>query len=279
MSEDPMGLGLLDEATSEASEENYQLKDGFIDSEAGYEQLGGLAVMAVGALRELHLHVSPMNDQLLSWSDALKNTAVLPSMNLQQRESLKALGHKNDNFISKHAGAINASMKKLHHAFPSLASMVTRHDEVGERRYQGWLEDTSPAKFYHRGDKLVSLDGEIAQPERDDDSPPFENFFFLVIYTYKKDASSSDRRRWSSVEDLKGTMRNPYERSKTIPLRLLSLRLAAEDSLRLLITLAMIDGVLKDLRCWDDINFLLASPDGTRFAVKKNRLEQPIRLL
>ena len=49
--------------------------------------------------------------------------------------------------------------------------------------------------------------------------------------------------------DLKGVFGNEYDRSKTVLLRLLPLTLAAEDSLRQLITLAIIDGVLTDIQC------------------------------
>lgn len=96
----------------------------------------------------------------------------------------------------------------------------------------------------------------------------------LLLGSGKK-AREGNLLRWKHVEfyafPITGGLTNkaklrflPFGRNKAIPLRLLSLRLAAEDSLRLLTKLAMIDGVLKDLRCWDDISFLTPGPDGTR---------------
>lgn len=77
--------------------------------------------------------------------------------------------------------------------------------------------------------------------------------------------------------DLKGNSKNADQRSKTIPLRLLPLKLAAEDGLRQLVTLAIIDGVLEDVSCWEDLEYLTPGEYGTRLKVKADKLKQPVR--
>ena len=75
--------------------------------------------------------------------------------------------------------------------------------------------------------------------------------------------------------DLKNTVFDP-SKHKTIPLRFLPLELAAEDSLRLLITVAFIDRVFENLHSWEDIQNLNPGPDGTLVRIKESALLLPV---
>lgn len=67
-------------------------------------------------------------------------------------------------------------------------------------------------------------------------------------------------------------------RMKIIPLRLLPLDLAAEDTLRWLVILGIMDGVFKDVRSWADLERIPYSPDGIKIEIKEDFLEIPVSL-
>ena len=67
--------------------------------------------------------------------------------------------------------------------------------------------------------------------------------------------------------------------SKTIPLRLLPLELAAEDSLRLLIVLALIDGVFENHETWDSLIQVKPGPHGTKIQCKVSAMDLPVSFL
>lgn len=179
MGEVAMRLGLLDDTTCEPDKGNDQHAEAFATQER-LERLGSLAIKeiyiytSVCAIHKLHASLSPMNQQVLSWSNSVNKSSALRTMDSSQREALEALSQKNDDFIAKHAGAINVSMKESHRAFPWIASMVTNHHEIAEHRYEEWLEDDACGEFYHRRDKFVSLGGETIKPDRDNAPPPFD---------------------------------------------------------------------------------------------------------
>ena len=75
---------------------------------------------------------------------------------------------------------------------------------------------------------------------------------------------------------LKGTTGLDDHRAKVIPLRLMPLHLAAEDSLRQLVTLAIIDDVFEVVKSWKDIQSLLPGPHGSRVEIKETALEMPV---
>jgi hypothetical protein len=75
---------------------------------------------------------------------------------------------------------------------------------------------------------------------------------------------------------LRGTIRfenlkdsnSDLNKHKTIPLRLLPLELASEDSFRLLLVLGLIDQVFKGLYNWEDIQRLDPGPNGSKVCIK-----------
>jgi hypothetical protein len=78
--------------------------------------------------------------------------------------------------------------------------------------------------------------------------------------------------RFQDLKDFKG---DP-SKHKTIPLRLLPLELAAEDSFRLLLVLGLIDQVFEGLHCWEDIQRLDPGPDGSHVRIKQSALDLPV---
>jgi hypothetical protein len=77
--------------------------------------------------------------------------------------------------------------------------------------------------------------------------------------------------------DLKHKTFNP-NKYKVIPLRLLPLSLAGEDSLRMLLVIGLIDGVFENLTSWDDIQKLRPGPNGTDINLKQAALHLPVSL-
>ncbi len=73
-------------------------------------------------------------------------------------------------------------------------------------------------------------------------------------------------------ENLKDYKSDP-NKHKTIPLRLLPLELATEDSFRLLLILGLIDQVFEGLHCWEDIQRLNPGPAGSHVRIKQSALE------
>lgn len=67
-------------------------------------------------------------------------------------------------------------------------------------------------------------------------------------------------------------------RQKIIPLRLLPLDLATEDTLRWLIILGLIDGVFLSVCKWADLESVLYSSDGIKIAIKEEFLDIPVSL-
>jgi hypothetical protein len=65
-------------------------------------------------------------------------------------------------------------------------------------------------------------------------------------------------------------------RQKGIPLRLLPLDLAAEDSLRWLLILGLIDGVFNNITTWADFEALDPSSHGTKIYIKADKMETPV---
>jgi hypothetical protein len=76
-------------------------------------------------------------------------------------------------------------------------------------------------------------------------------------------------------ENLKDSKSDP-NKHKTIPLRLLPLELASEDSFRLLLVLGLIDQVFEGLHCWEDIQRLDPGPNGTKVCIKTLALDFPV---
>lgn len=76
-------------------------------------------------------------------------------------------------------------------------------------------------------------------------------------------------------DDLKSPTFEP-DKKKTIPLRLLPLELASEDSFRMLIILGLIDKVFEGLTGWGDIQKLNPGPNGTRVMIKQSALDLPV---
>lgn len=69
------------------------------------------------------------------------------------------------------------------------------------------------------------------------------------------------------------------KRHKTIPLRILPLELAAEDSLLQLITIGLIDGVFENISSWSDFDNLMPGPSGTRISLRESVKVKPVRAL
>ena len=78
-------------------------------------------------------------------------------------------------------------------------------------------------------------------------------------------------------------LKNPHHmtsgpRQKIIPLRLLPLELAAEDTLRWLIVLGLMDGVFVQIHKWADLDSVPYSPEGIKINIKKEFLDIPVSL-
>jgi hypothetical protein len=67
-------------------------------------------------------------------------------------------------------------------------------------------------------------------------------------------------------------------KQKTIPLRLLPLELAAEDTLRQLVTLLLIDDVFESIKSWIDFKALDAGPNGTLIRFKDSEKGKPMSI-
>ncbi|TVY26861.1 hypothetical protein LHYA1_G004415 [Lachnellula hyalina] len=65
-------------------------------------------------------------------------------------------------------------------------------------------------------------------------------------------------------------------REKCIPLRLLPLHLAAEDSLRWLLILGLIDQVFHNITSWADLDAVRCEAGGTRIHIRPDKMETPV---
>jgi Protein of unknown function (DUF3435) len=70
--------------------------------------------------------------------------------------------------------------------------------------------------------------------------------------------------------------RGKPEDVKKICLKLLDTQYVFQDSLRLLLYLALIEGHLEDVRTWEDIQSLDPSEDGSRIRVKESSMQLPV---
>ena len=76
--------------------------------------------------------------------------------------------------------------------------------------------------------------------------------------------------------DLKGSNGTDVQKVKVIPLRLMPLYLAAEDSLRQLVTIGIIDDVFEAVKSWQDIQYLVPGRHGSRVKIKETALQLPV---
>jgi hypothetical protein len=99
----------------------------------------------------------------------------------------------------------------------------------------------------------------------------------VSLYAFPTPAGVTIRANiaWEDLKDPKP----PSNRQKIIPLRLLPLSLAGEDSPRMLLILAFIDGEFENLNSWDDIQTLHPGPDGAEILLKPSALKLPASLL
>jgi len=74
---------------------------------------------------------------------------------------------------------------------------------------------------------------------------------------------------------LKGKRLDPGEYKKICP-RLLSPKFAFEDSLRLLLYVALIEGHFKDISSWDGLRSLVAHPNGSLIRIKDESKNLPV---
>ena len=98
----------------------------------------------------------------------------------------------------------------------------------------------------------------------------------VEIYAFRSAEETISLQASVRYSGLKGVSAHKEKRSKVIPLRLLPIHLAAEDTLRQLITLGIIDDVFPDVKSWEDVQFLLPGPHGSRVAVKETSLSLPV---
>jgi len=98
----------------------------------------------------------------------------------------------------------------------------------------------------------------------------------VAFYAVRLDDGTITIRATVRFEDLKDPSDAPEGMHKTIPLRLLPLSLAHQDSLRQLLAIALIDNVLEGIRSWSDLSHLDPGPNGSRMNVTAAALELPV---
>jgi hypothetical protein len=97
----------------------------------------------------------------------------------------------------------------------------------------------------------------------------------VSFYAFQDDIMSPVKLRAKILyADIKDGENDP-NRTKSIPFRLLPLELAAEDTLRQLLTVALIDGVFENISTWEDFQALRPGPDGRRILTKEEFNERP----
>jgi hypothetical protein len=79
-----------------------------------------------------------------------------------------------------------------------------------------------------------------------------------------------------TFKNLKQASKKSEKRMKCIPLRLLPLEFAAEDTLRWLLILALMDGVLDGISKWADLDGVRPSPNGVKIPIKEEFLDTPV---
>lgn len=100
----------------------------------------------------------------------------------------------------------------------------------------------------------------------------------IEIYAFRLADGNITLKASVRYANLKGSsgQATKEQRAKVIPLRLMPLHLAAEDSLRLLVTLGMIDDVFEHIQSWQDIQYLNPGPHGSQVAIRKTSLPLPV---
>lgn len=116
--------------------------------------------------------------------------------------------------------------------------------------------------------------GELIAPRKSSDEKCFRWCHFWA-YAFPTPMGPPTIKAKAQFKDLKNSKPDP-SKNKTIPLRLLPIELAAEDTLCHLITLGLMDGVFEDIESWADIDDLDPHPEGTLLRIKPSEMNKPV---
>ncbi|KAK0119748.1 hypothetical protein ONS95_011183 [Cadophora gregata] len=119
---------------------------------------------------------------------------------------------------------------------------------------------------------LSNADWEVYKKERKD---RLFTWGRVELFAYPGVDSPVDLRARLTFRGLKNTGQKG-NKSKIIPIRLLPLHMAAEDSLRWLLILGLIDRVFEGISRWSDFDAVRPSQHGTVIHIKKSMLEVPV---